>query len=206
MKYDTIIWDIDGTLLNTKEGLISSYRYAIESLKLEAKTDEEISNFIGPVPQSVFKNIFGLDDIQAQKGADIFRERYKNHDLLKAYLYDGILEVLEYFKSLSVKQAVATNKRHDYALDICKHFKIDTYCNPILGSDNKSSRTKAELILEIIKKNNSKNSIMIGDTTGDKNAALEARIDFLGVNFGFGFKNQNTYANSARDIIKILNC
>lgn len=205
MQYDTIIWDIDGTLIDTQEGLISSYQYVITKNNLKNKTKEQIRKFIGPTPQDIFKNVFNLDENTAQKYAADFRERYKNHDLYKAKIFNGTIEVLELFKKLNIKQAIATNKREDYAKDICKHFQINKYCNPILGMDNYNSKTKSELITECIKKLNSKKAIMIGDTTGDKIAAMTAGVDFLGVNFGFGFSNIENYANSPSEIPKFIN-
>ena len=141
---------------------------------------------------------------RSNEAANIFRDRYKNHDLLKAYPYDGILEVLQYIKSKGIKQAIATNKRQDYATDICKHFGIDKFCKPILGPDNVTSKTKADLIKDCIATTNARNVVMIGDTNGDKQAAEIAGIDFIGVNYGFGFDNIDGYADIPSDILKKL--
>lgn len=198
-----LIWDIDGTLLNTREGLLASYKYALQQLGLPELADEEIFSFIGPPPQTIFMEKFHLAKQQAQLGADIFRERYKNHDLLKAEPYAGILETLRFFHDAGFRQAVATNKRHDYAVDICRHFGIHHYCSPILGTDNTSSLGKAGLILrclEVVGQTDKTMSIMIGDTNGDKKAAEEAGIAFLGVNYGFGLAGNPEYADSPADI------
>lgn len=198
-----LIWDIDGTLLNTKEGLLASYRYAFRQLGLPDLPDEEIFSFIGPSPQTVFMENFHLTKEQAQHGADIFRERYRNHDLLKAEPYAGILEVLSFFHCSGFKQAIATNKRHDYAIDICRHFGIHHYCFPILGTDNTSSIGKAGLILrclEFIGQTDKTMSVMIGDTSGDRKATEKAGIVFLGVNYGFGLAGNPEYADSPADI------
>lgn len=204
MQYQAVIWDIDGTLLNTEEGLVAAYKYAIEILQLTHKTTEEIKGFIGPVPQNIFKEKFGLSEEKAQKAADIFRNRYKNHELLKAYPYTDIMNVLKQIQSQGIKQAIATNKRQDYAIAICKHFDIDKYCSPILGPNNADTRTKADLIKKCVTQLNVEKAIMIGDTEGDRNAAIEAGINFIGVNYGFGFENVKDYANKPEDIIKIL--
>ena len=206
MKYKTIVWDIDGTLLNTLEGLVAAYQYTIEQLNLPEKSYEEIATFIGPTPQTIFVSKFGLSEIEAQKAADVFRDRYKNVDLLKAEPYPNLLSVLESFSKMGYKQAVATNKRQDYAVDICKHFGIDKYCQPIYGTDNFNKLSKAELIKNCLKDLEvADNQVaMIGDTVGDKTAAEQAGIDFIGVNYGFGFKNIKGYANSPADILDLL--
>ena len=101
---------------------------------------------------NIFMKHFAMTPDKAQEASDIFRDRYKNYDLLKAYLYDNILEVLQYIQSKGIKQAIATNKRQDYAIDICKHFGIDKFCKPILGPNNITSKTKADLIKDKLKK------------------------------------------------------
>ena len=204
MKYDLVIWDIDGTLLNTENGLVCAYQYTIDKLNLPTKSVDEIKSFIGPIPKTVFMKQFAMTPDKAQEASDIFRNRYKNHDLLKAYPYNGILEVLQYIKSQGIKQAVATNKRQDYALDICKYFGIDSFCEPILGPDNITSKTKADLIKDCISATNAKKAVMIGDTDGDKQAAENAGADFIGVNYGFGFDDVEGYANVSSEILKKL--
>ncbi|MCM1324610.1 MAG: HAD hydrolase-like protein [Acetobacter sp.] len=204
MKYDTVIWDIDGTLINTAQGLVSAYQYSLDTLGLELRSIEEIKSFIGPVPKTVFIERFGMNEIAAQHASDIFRERYKTHDLLKAELYQGITTVLTTLKNNHIKQAVATNKRQDYALDICQHFGLDAFLNPILGPDNLGTQTKADLIIQCTQTLNAQHAVMIGDTKGDASAAQLAGIDFIGVNYGFGFKDIEQYANTPAEILNIL--
>lgn len=199
-----IIWDIDGTLLNTLPGLTSAYQYTIERLGLAQKSDQEIRSYIGPTPVTVFMERFGLNQKDTQFAADIFRDRYKNHDLLKAEMFPQMDVVLKTIQQQGILQAIATNKRQDYALDICKHFGIDKYCYPIYGADNFNQLKKVDLIKKCMHKLGTTTAVMIGDTNGDKSAAEQAGIDFIGVNYGFGFKNINHYANSPIDILKIL--
>ena len=206
MKYRTIVWDIDGTLLNTLEGLVAAYQYTIEQLNLPEKSYEEIATFIGPTPQTIFVSKFGLSEIDAQKAADIFRDRYKNVDLLKAEPYSNLLSVLEKLSKIGYRQAVATNKRQDYAVEICKHFGVDKYCQPIYGADNFNKLSKAESIKNCLKNLEvaDNQAVMIGDTIGDKAAAEQAGVGFIGVNYGFGFKNVEGYANSPSEILDLL--
>ncbi len=196
MKYDAVIWDVDGTLLDTQEGLVAAYHYTLNALNLPSRTNEEIATYIGPTPQTVFMTRFGLSAPDAQAAADIFRARYKVHDLLKARVYDGIFDVLEALKISGLQQAIATNKRQDYAVDICAHFGIDHYCHPIYGADNDNKLTKSDLICQCLQSLKTSNAVMVGDTAGDQTAAREAGIDFIGVNYGYGFKGMVGYADS----------
>ena len=108
MKIKAIIWDVDGTLLNTREGLTAAYCYTIEQCHLPSKTDGELSSFIGPTPQTIFMNHFGLNEENAQRAAEIFRERYRSHDLFKALLYPDVEDVLSSLDKAGIQQAMAT--------------------------------------------------------------------------------------------------
>lgn len=204
MKYQYVIWDVDGTLLDTREGLISAYKWFFEQWNMSPLSDDDILKLIGPTPVTIFTEHFGFSLDDARKASDLFRTRYKEHDLFKGKFYDGIVSVLETFQKMGMKQAVATNKRSDYAVLICQHFGIDKFCSPIHGADNENKLTKADLIqkcLTDLKCNDLSKAIMIGDTVGDKVAAEKAGIDFIGVNYGFGFKGIDKYANIPTDLI-----
>lgn len=125
---------------------------------------------------------------------------------MKATVYDGVYDVMESLRARGVKQAIATNKRQDYATEICEHFGFDKYCFPIIGADNDNKLTKADLIkkcLQTLNVTNLSSAVMIGDTNGDKTAAETVDIDFIGVNYGFGFNNVAGYANTPPDILKL---
>ena len=214
MNYSTVIWDIDGTLINSKEGLVSSYHYTIDKLSLEKKTDQELASYIGPTPQTNFLTHFNMDKISAQAAADIFREHYKTKDLFKAYVYDGIDYILENLKKSDIHQAIATNKREDYAIDIIKHFGLDKYFDTIHGADNNNKLTKKDLINNCLSDLNTRpeETIFIGDSASDGLAAAEAGCQFIAVTYGFGFKNSNDTArfnplltvNNVDEIIKFF--
>lgn len=207
MKYQYVIWDVDGTLLDTREGLLSAYKWFFKQWNMPALSDEEVLKLIGPTPVTIFTEHFGFSLDDARKASDLFRTRYKEHDLFKGKFYDGMQNVLEHFQKIGVKQAVATNKRDDYAVLICQHFGIDQYCSPIHGADNDNKLTKADLIQKCLVDLKCKDlslAVMIGDTVGDKVAAEKVGINFIGVNYGFGFKNVDEFAHTPTDLISIL--
>ena len=207
MAYSVIIWDVDGTLLDTLQGLSAAYIYTVKQLGLPERSKDEIRGFIGPTPVTVFQTHFGLSPDEAQYAADIFRERYKHHELLKASPYEGIIEVLSTLKRKGCRQAIATNKRQDYAEDIVRYFGMAEFCSPIYGAANTNKYTKAQLIemcLHDLGVDDRTQAVMIGDTTNDRDAAFEAGIDFVGVNYGFGFKNVERYASSPEELLRFL--
>ena len=207
LKYKLIIWDIDGTLLDTHEGVSSALSFTLERYGISKSKAEILEMVHTPKIKDAFVRIAGLDEKKAKEATDIFRQRYVEHDLFKAMPYKGIMDVLRYCAENGIKQAIATNKRQDCADNICRHFKIDNYCSPISGGDRYNSLSKADLIKQCLRAHNisdCKNAVMVGDTTSDKTAAEQAGIDFIGVNYGFGFKNVEGYANSPNEILDSL--
>lgn len=209
MKHSYVIWDIDGTLLNTREGVVSAAAYTLERLGHSPVKATDVVSF--PKIKDAFLQMFEMTEEQAQTATDLFRDRYKEHDLLKAVPYDGIYDVMNYLRENNVKQAIATNKRQDYATQICVHFGFDQYCYPIYGTDRDGRLTKDKLIqacLEWWKGTDpaitASQVAMIGDTIGDKEAAEKAEVGFIGVNYGFGFSNVDGYAFTPNELRELL--
>ncbi len=208
MYYKYVIWDIDGTLLNTTEGVVGAVNDTFRKEKLPLLTPLQEKILMGsPKIQEAFINLYDVDFEQALILANKYREIYKDKYLLKASEYDGISDIMTSLVKHGIIQSIVTNKREDYAITICRHFNFHKYCSPILGSDGTPKAEKSERILkclELLKVSDKKQAVMVGDTLGDKTAAEHAGIDFIGVNYGFGFKNIKGYANSPIEILDLL--
>ncbi len=191
-KYEMVIFDVDGTLLNTAEGIMNAVKYTIEKEGLPALSEDVLKNFIGPPIQDALAETYGIDDSEyLQKLAGIFRGRYKDYELMKAHPYEGIYEVFEKLVSDGVRPAIATYKREDYARAIVHHFGFDKYTDIIFGADHENRLKKKDIIgkcLEVCDHLSVQNAIMVGDTAHDAEAACQLGMDFLGVLYGFGFK------------------
>ncbi len=187
----SVIFDLDGTLLDTQEGILESVRYTVKELGFYELQQEALLKFVGPPIQQSLMSFFGCDQETAQKGANIFREYYKTMALLKAKPYNGIYELCERLKRSNIKMSVATYKREDYALTLLRHFGFDKYCNPMHGADNNNVLRKEDIVrmcqdeLGISKEE----SVLVGDTEHDAVGAIKAQTPFLAVTYGFGFKN-----------------
>ena len=101
-----VIFDLDGTLLDTREGILESAKYAAKVLGFKELPHETLLKFVGPPIQQSFMTFYGCDKETAQKGADIFRDFYKKDALLKAKPYEGIYELCETLKSNGIKMSV----------------------------------------------------------------------------------------------------
>lgn len=203
-KYDAVIFDLDGTLLDTSEGIIKAVEYTIRKYNLNKLTNDQLLSFIGPPIQESFNRMYNFDEEKCQRLAETFRERYKTIDLLKAKPYNGIYELLNHLLENNIKIAVSTYKREDYAKTLLDAFEFNKYFNIINGADNYNKLKKKDIIklsINDCKINNNSKVVYIGDTQSDLNASKELEINFIGVNYGFGFKNVNSYANKPNDIL-----
>lgn len=209
-----VLFDLDGTLLDTSEGIKHSVRHTISVMRYKNLSEETILKFVGPPIQNSLMSYCGVDSDEAQRGANVFRDFYKSNALFEAKLYDGILELLAELKLKGIKIGVATYKREDYAIDLLKYFGIDKYCDVIHGADNENVLSKADIVEMCIKEIAEKREkvVLVGDTEHDAKGAADAGISFIGVTWGFEYipKEIKTkypyigYANKASDIIGFL--
>ena len=124
-KYEIAVFDVDGTLLDTREGVLSAVKEVIVNHDLPMPTPEVLETFIGPPIQDSLAKTFHLEKAKADELAAEFRTSYKGPNLIKAKPYDGIYELMDELVKRNIKIAVATYKRQDYAEDILKHFGFD---------------------------------------------------------------------------------
>lgn len=204
--YDAIIWDLDGTLIDTTPGVIYAVKYTINEFGLEMPDEDMVRKFVGPPMQLSFQRYFGMDEESALKAANQFRFNYKEHSLLMAELYPGTLEVLENLKKKGYRMAVATNKSHDNAIAILNHFRVADYCEFMMGSDLAGKLKKADIIESCLEELNIKpdDAVYIGDSIFDLDGAENMGMNFIGVTYGFGFKKGEINKYQMLDSIKAV--
>ena len=181
--FKSIIFDIDGTLLDGTEGILKSVRKAIVKFELPMISEEKLVEFVGPPIQNSCKTVFNVDGDFAQEFANFFRKEYADGDVFFARVYDGIYELLESLKKRGYKLGVATYKRQDYAIDLMKHFGFDKYFTSICGADNENKLKKLDILKNCLNELNAqkKDAILIGDSIHDAGAAKELDISFIGL-------------------------
>ena len=210
MKYYRAIFDLDGTLLDTSEGIFEAVKHTIKVMGYKSLSDDEILDFIGPPIQNSLMSHLGISNEKSQIGANIFRDYYKSTSLLLAKPYEGIYKLLEQLKLNGIQMAVATYKREDYAIQLLDEFKLSDYFSIIHGADNNNMMEKKDIIdlCNTELGNTNEKIVYIGDTMGDYLAAEKCGIDFIGVTYGFGFKKNNiqkySLANNCEDLKNYL--
>ena len=194
MPFKICLFDLDGTLTDSKEGIINSFKYTLNHYGLEAPEDG-FEKFIGPALRDIFKMYCGFDDARAEEATAKYRERYSTVGMFENKLYPGVIEMLKTLHERNVKIALATSKTALYADKILTHFGIRDYFSFVSGSEMDGRRSgKKELIeyaLENLGALNAKNqAVMIGDREYDIIGAAQAGISSIGVTYGYGSREE----------------
>lgn len=214
-NYKLVIFDVDGTLLDTSEGLLKSTIYTIEKLGYPMPTKEILFSFIGPRIQDSLAKVFGLEGEELNRAATLFRNHYKEGAVMLAKPYEGMYDVLQELKRKEIRMAIATNKRQDFIEALADKYGVSDYINVIWGTDFQGKLKKEDLIRNCIKEFpecSAEDVVMIGDSAYDAEAAKNVGVDFIGVTYGFDFKKEEDIekwdnigkSNDMIGILKIL--
>lgn len=209
-----VLFDLDGTLMDTSEGVLNSVRETITILGYPMPDEETLRSFIGPPIYESFGKTYGIGQEEVHKATELFRSTYKDKHLFEAVPYDGIFELLDSLKRRGFKIAVATNKRYDYTEKLLRHFDMYDIFDRVEGSDFANTMKKPQIIGKCLDELQTAacESIMIGDTCNDGSAANALGLDFIAVTYGFGFKCSEdaekhrcvAVCDSVRDIEKYI--
>ena len=194
MSHSLVIFDLDGTLMDTTEGILLAVRDTIRKHGMAELPEERIKTFIGPPIQWSFEAQYGIPKEQAQAMADTFRALYATRHLFKAVPYPGIYDLLGRLKETGIRAAIATYKREDYALKLLRHFHFDDYTDIMFGGDNDGTLKKSDIIRKCMAAagvNDESDVVMVGDTLHDARGAEVLGLDFIGVSYGFGFHGED---------------
>lgn len=212
--FRTIIFDLDGTLIDSATGILNSAMYALKKMGIEDVERDSLYQFIGPPLKESFKEFFQMDENEAQQAVDFYREYYKEKGVLEVSLYEGIDVVLKELKKQGKQIMMGTSKPEVFAKRIAEHLNIASYFDLIAGANLEGTRDKKVDVLTYglgqLGNPNPEEILMIGDRKFDVMGAAELNIDTLGVLYGFGDREELEQAgakwivNEPLDIIGIL--
>jgi phosphoglycolate phosphatase len=188
-KTENILFDLDGTLTDPKEGIVNSILYALDKLGIRENNIVELDSFIGPPLRDSFVKRYNLTDELADQAMTYYREYFSVKGLFENKLYPGVVELLHSLTSNGYQLYVATSKPTVYSIQILKHFSLDSYFREIIGSNLDNTRTdKTEIISHIISTYHvpASHSVMIGDRQHDIIGAKNNSMKTIGVTFGYG--------------------
>jgi len=189
MPKNYILFDLDGTIIDPKEGITKSVQYALADFGIHAEADG-LLHFIGPSLWDSFKQFYGFDAEQTKRAVAKYRERFTVTGILENTLYDGMKELLQALHDTGKTLIIATSKPAVFAERILAHYGIDQYFAFVSGSELDGRRShKDELItyaFENVPVGNLINAVMIGDREFDIIGANQTGIDSIGVLYGYG--------------------
>ena len=189
MKYRNILFDLDGTLTDSKPGIINSIRQAFLYFDINFDT-MDLNKFIGPPLMNTLVNYIGMDLKKAEEVVEKYRDYYGKTGVFENSLYDGIQEMLVYLKGKGYTLVIATSKPLHFTNIVLEHFNILRYFSYISASDfSRTFDTKQRVIEDALKKCNITDlysTVMIGDRKYDISAAKAVGIATIGVLYGYG--------------------
>lgn len=188
--YSYVLFDLDGTLVNTGEGIIESAKYSFQIMGEKIPSDEQLRKFVGPPLKKVYMQDYGMSSIQAQMATKLFRDHYAKDGKYRCEPYEGIKALLQELNTIGIVLFVATSKPTEFAIDILRHFGMREFFREIVGSNMDNTRSSKKEVIDYILKEHDiqdlKQVVMIGDKAQDLIGASECGIDGIGVLYGFG--------------------
>lgn len=192
MQYDTYIFDLDGTLLNTLSDLKNAVNYALRTLSCPLRSEGEVKSFIGNGIKKLVERALpdGKKELKDEALA-LFKEYYIAHIDVCTKPYDGVKELLARLKKAGKVVAVATNKADFAAKSLCEKL-LPNLIDCIVGEDenNGVKRKPAPDTVEIILEKFGKNAVYIGDTEVDMETAKNAKLPCVCVSWGYRSRDE----------------
>ncbi|MHC3500769.1 HAD family hydrolase [Streptococcus suis] len=191
--YQTILFDLDGTLTDSGQGILNSVAYALEKMGIEEPDTANLNRFIGPPLYESFSRFYQLSPEDTQSAVDAFRVYFKEKGMFENQLYPGIFPLLEELRTAGKTLVIATSKPEIFAKQILEHFGIAHYFDVIAGASLDSSRiSKADVIGYAINQLEAfpKHAVMIGDREHDIEGARMHQLPAIGVLYGYGNKQE----------------
>lgn len=206
MKYQTVIFDLDGTLADTSLGILNCHRYAHQMMGRPEPPETVLRNIIGAPLFQTYQTTFGFSEAETQQALCYYRQRYEEKGIYEAVLYPGINQVLDVLKNTGCKLGLASLKAERFIRVMLEHMGIRRYFDAIYGMDDLDSRTKAQLIELCMHDLDTtpENTVMVGDSSYDQSGAQSVGIRFVGVTYGFGFMEGVGMANDCVKLLELL--
>ncbi len=189
MQHDVFIFDMDGTLCDSRPGILNGLNYTLKKIGRPPIDEEEVLTYIGPPLQVSVRMLTGYEEpAQIESVLGHYREYYSEKGMHELSIYDGIEQTLIDLRR-HARLGVCTSKRQDYASQIIKNLDFDKYFDFVSGSQ--PGQAKWEQLDQLLKDEQiSKNSVMIGDRLHDMEAAHKNGLTKVGVLWGYGAKEE----------------
>lgn len=206
MKFKYLLFDLDGTLTDPKEGITTSVQYALKAFGIEEPDTGKLEPFIGPPLRDSFMKFYGFEEEQAEEAVAKYREWFAPKGIFQNRMYAGIADMLKELRESGRILAVASSKPTVFVEKILRHFGIYHYFDIVVGSELNGIRgSKEEVVEEALlrlaevseevgmeqsKNIDRKHTVMIGDREFDIFGGKEQGLITVGVTFGFAAEGE----------------
>lgn len=184
----TVLFDFDGTLFDTGEGILRSVQYALEGFGIHETDTARLRKFVGPPLLDSFSELYAMQPAQARAATERYRERYQPIGVYECEIYPGIPELLKQLRAAGFRIAVATGKPTPLARTILQRFDMEQLFDCVIGSEYDGSRsTKAEVVAAVLAETHTapEDALMVGDRKYDVTGAAACGVPCIGVYYGY---------------------
>ena len=193
MQHSTLLFDLDGTLTDPREGITRSVQYALAKLGIDEPDLTALEHFIGPPLLQCFMSTYGLDEGTGWQVVNHYRERFRVTGLYENRVFEGVPALLDALQVQGRTLYIATSKPTVFAAEIARHFGFDRYFTRIYGSELDGTRTnKVELLAHLLESEGlaPEATLMIGDRKHDLIGARSNGLQAVAVGYGFGSREE----------------
>lgn len=200
MKYKYLLFDMDGMLVDTSEGVFRCVSYALKAFGIHVEDLSDLKPFMGPPLSYSFQNFYGFSEKDAGEAVRLYRERYSEKGQYECRVFDGVEAMLQSLLQKGYRLCIATSKLESYAVTMLERLGIKQYFEIVTGSNlSETISTKEQVIEESIKRMNitdRKLALMIGDRKYDVSGAIQCGLDSFGVYMGCAVPQEHENAGA----------
>ena len=199
-NFDYVIFDFDGTVADTGEGILKSLQYSFVAMGDPEPELSDLKKFIGPPVFYSYTHFYGISEDRVDLYVKKYRERYREKGIYESKVYDGLKDLLVSLKEKNIKVGIASSKPENLIYSVSDYLGITDMFDVIVGvkSDNSKHSTKAGLIAQAMQELGAQDKskvLMVGDRLFDIDGAHEAGVKCCGALWGYGdeeeFKEHN---------------
>ena len=197
MRYQYVLFDLDGTLIDSRAVLAKAAAYSLEQCNAASLiTPELILRFFGAPLYEAFNSFCGMSDQESKKAVKAFESYYLRECIYGAVLFDGMADALQALNEAGIRLALATNGAQSNAVRVLEHLGVARYFAAICGlSALGADETKVDVInkaLRLLQAEDRRQAVMVGDRCYDMDAAKLCGLDTIGAVYGYGAAEELT--------------
>lgn len=193
-QYDTILFDLDGTLTDSSPGILNAVVYALQKMNRPVPNREDLFVFIGPPLSDTFTKCCGMTRDVAEEAIANYREYFGTRGLFENAVYEGAEALLARLQAAGKTLILATSKPEEFTLRILDHFGLSPYFSYVAGATMDDTRSKKSDVIAYALKScppaDLSRTVMVGDRHHDIDGARGNGLDSIGVLYGYGDREE----------------